>query len=508
MTGRFDTADAPRGAEADPLAGRFSFTGSLAGRAARGTLINTAFMVALGALALLEGFVLARFLSRGDYGLWGIIAASLSTLVWFKQAGIGDRFVQQNESDQEHAFQVAFTLEVLLTVVCVLVILVAIPALVAIYDLPRLTAPIAAIAGALMISVFQAPMWVYYRRMEFGRERALAAIDPVVGFVVAVALAADGAGYWAFVGGLVAGACAASAAAALASPYKLRLRRPRGALKGYWTFSGPLLLAGATTFVMAWSALIAAKLSLGVAAIGVIALADNVSSFAERVDDIVTGALYPAICAVKDRLPVLYESFVKSNRLALMWAAPFGIGLTLFASDLVRFGIGERWHPAVVVLQVFGIAAAINHIGFNWTAYLRALDRTRPIAVAAVAATATFLATGIPLLLLIGLRGFAVGILAQGVAALVVRLYCLRRVFPAFMFARHALRSFAPAILAAGVILALRAVEAGHRTLGIALVELGVYVLVTAAVSWYLESELVREAFGYVVDRSPSPVVR
>jgi PST family polysaccharide transporter len=507
MTGRFDTTDAPRSADVEPLAGRFSFTGSLASRAARGTLINTAFMAALGALSLLEGFILARFLSRGDYGLWGIIAASLSTLVWFKQAGIGDRFVQQNEPDQERAFQVAFTLEVLLTVVCVLVILVAIPALVAIYDLPRLVAPIAAIAGALMISVFQAPMWVYYRRMEFGRERALAAIDPVVGFVVAVALAADGAGYWAFVGGLVAGACAASAAAAWASPYKLRLRRPRGALKGYWTFSGPLLLAGATTFVMAWSALIAAKLSLGVAAIGVIALADNVSSFSERVDDIVTGALYPAICAVKDRLPVLYESFVKSNRLALMWAVPFGIGLTLFAPELVRFGIGERWHPAVVVLQVFGIAAAINHIGFNWTAYLRALDRTRPIAVAAVAATATFLATGIPLLLLIGLRGFAIGILAQGVAALVVRLYYLRRLFPAFRFARHALRSFTPAILAAGVILVLRALATGQRTVGMALAELAVYVLVTAAASWYLESELLREAVGYVVDRRVSPVV-
>lgn len=490
----------------DTVSERFTFTGSLGTRAARGTLINTAFTVALGLLALLEGFILARFLSRGDYGVWGIIAASLSTLVWFKQAGIGDKFIQQDETDQERAFQSAFTLEVLVTLACVVVIFAAIPVLVAIYDLPRLVAPIVAVAGALMISVFQAPLWVYYRRMDFGRQRALAAIDPVVGFIVAVALAAAGAGYWAFVGGLAAGACAASAAAAWASPYKLRLRWQRGAVRGYWSFSGPLLVAGGTTFVMAWSAMIAAKLNLGIAAIGVIALADNVASFSERVDDVVTGALYPAVCAMQDRLAVLYESFVKSNRLALMWAVPFGIGLALFASDLVDFGIGRHWRPAVVVLQFYGVAAAINHIGFNWTAYFRALGRTRPIAVAAVIATATFLATGIPLLLLIGLRGFAIGILAQGMAALIVRVYYLRRIFPAFDFLKHASRSFLPTVVAAGAVLLLRGLETGDRPLAVALAELGVYVVVTVLATWYLESKLVREALNYVFDRSAAPV--
>ena len=91
-----------------------------------------------------------------------------------------------------------------------------------------------------------------------------------------------------------------------------------------------------------------------------------------------TGALYPAVCAFSDRDGLLYESLVKSNRLALMWAVPFGVGLTFFCGDLVRFGIGERWHPAIVVLQVYGIAAAINHIGFNWTAYFRAVGEHAP----------------------------------------------------------------------------------------------------------------------------------
>jgi O-antigen/teichoic acid export membrane protein len=486
--------------------GRFSFTGSLRTRAARGTLINTGFDIGIGLLGLLKGFVLAGFLTRSDYGIWGVIVVSLSTLVWLKQAGIGDKYVQQDDLDQEQAFQQAFTLELILTLGCVVLIALALPLLVLIYDLPQLVAPSAVIAVALVASVWQAPQWIYYRRMEFGRQRALTAVDPVVGFVVSVALAAAGAGYWAFVIGLAAGAVASAVAATWRSPFKVRWRYERGALRNYTSFSGPLLIAGLATFVMIWSAVIAAKLHLGVAAVGVIALASNISSFTDRVDQLVTGALYPAVCAVRDRTELLYESLVKSNRLALLWAIPFGIGVTLFCSDLVRFVIGERWRPAVTVLEVYGVVAAINHIGFNWTAYFRALGRTRPIAVAAVVMTVAFLAVGIPLLLTDGLRGFAIGIGVQAMAGVALRAYYLQQLFPGFDFLRHAVRSFLPTMPALAAVLLLRAVEPGGHTLALALAELASYLLITVISTWYFEGGLIREALAQLFDRRPAAI--
>lgn len=488
-------------------AGRYFSPGSLRSRAARGTLINAAFTIATGLLGLVKGFVLAGFLSRSDYGVWGIIVVSLSTLLWIKQTGIGDKFIQQDELDQELAFQKAFTLELVFTGACALLIVAAIPVLVTIYNLPQLVAPSLVIAVVLMISTLQSPLWIYYRRMDFARQRALAAIDPVVGFVTSIALAVAGAGYWAFVGGFAAGVCASSAIAVLSAPFPLRVRYQRGTFRAYWSFSGPLLLAGGATFVMAWAAVITAKIDLGVAAVGVIALAANITSFTDRVDELVTGSLYPAICTVKEETALLYESLVKSNRLALMWAVPFGIGVTLFCSDLVRFGIGERWKAAVIVLQVFGVAAAINHVGFNWTAYFRAIGRTRPIAIESVAASAVFLAVGIPLLLTMGLRGFAFGILLQGLAALVLRAYYLEKLFPTFDFLRHALRSFLPTVPAVAAVLLMRAIEPGGGTLPLALAQLAVYVVITALLTWQSESSLLREAVAYVFDRPAATVV-
>jgi O-antigen/teichoic acid export membrane protein len=486
---------------AEVAPGRFAFSESLRTRAARGTIINTAFTGALGLLTLLRGFVLAVFLTPGDYGVWGVLAVSLSALLFFKQAGVGDKFVQQEESDQVAAFQRAFTVELVVTGGCIALIAMAVPLLILLYDLPQLLWPSVVVALTLLVSVFQAPLWVYYRRMDFLHQRLLGAVDPVVGFVASVLLAVAGAGYWAFVGGMAAGTCAASALAVWRSPLRLALRWEPGLLRSYWSFSGPLMLAGLAGTVMAWSATLAAKLDLGLAAVGVIALSYNVVSFTDSVDQLLTGALYPAICAVRGRTEVLYESLIKSNRLTLMWGVPFGVGVSLFGADLINLVIGRRWHAAILLLEVYGVTAAVNHVGFNWTAYFRALGRTRPIAVVTVTAAVIFVVIGIPLLIAFGLPGFAVGVAAQALGALALRAYYLGQLFPGFVFLRHAGRSFLPTVPAAVLVLLLRWLAPGSRTLPRALAELAAYTLITAVATWQQERSLLREAFGHVLGR-------
>src|SRR3954454_5574047 len=84
---------------------------SLRSHAARGTLINSGFQLGLTALGTLQRLAVAAWLTRAEYGLWGLLIATLITLVTLKQVGIADKYIQQNEPDQEAAFQKAFTLE-------------------------------------------------------------------------------------------------------------------------------------------------------------------------------------------------------------------------------------------------------------------------------------------------------------------------------------------------------------------------------------------------------------
>jgi O-antigen/teichoic acid export membrane protein len=472
-------------------------TGDLRGLAARGTIVNGAFEIGLSSLALVKGFVVAAFLSRSEYGIWGILVVVLVSLLWLKQVGIGDKYVQQREGDQELAFQKAFTLELAFNSLFMVVLVAALPLVALVYGQPDLIAPGLVLCVAVVAGAFQTPTWVYYRSMRFGRQRAIQAVDPVVSFAVTVALAVAGLGYWALVIGVVVGASAGAAVAVAASPYPLALRYDRGTLRSYASFSWPLILASASTLVIAQSSLLVGEKALGLAAVGAITLASSVSDYTNRVDQIVTQTLYPAICAVRDRRDALFESFVKSNRLALMWGMPFGIGLALFAPDLVRFGLGQRWEPAVTLLQVFGVLAALNHVAFNWDAYFRARGRTRPIAVVAVLSMVTFCAVALPLMASDGLDGLAIGMAATALVSLVARSLYLTAFFDGFRMLSQLARAASPVLPAVGLVVGVWAVD-GHRTLGLALAELVLYVAAVVVVTMLAERALLREAIGYL----------
>jgi O-antigen/teichoic acid export membrane protein len=476
---------------------------SLRAFTARGVIINTAFDLGISALNLVRGFILAALLTRSEYGIWGVLVVSLGVLARLKVIGISDKYIQQQEPDQELAFQKAFTLELLMTGAAMVPIAAALPLIAVVYGHWELVPPGLVLITVLAAGALQSPLWVYYRTMDFVRQRSLAAFEPVVGFVVAVGLAIAGAGYWALAIGVVAGAWAGAIAAVSMSPYQLRWRYDKGALRLYAAFSGPIFIATACSVLLANGTAIASNAHLGLAAVGAVALAGNITAFTNRVDDLVSGTLYPAICAMQDRLDLLRESFVKSNRLALMWAMPFGAGLGLFSSDLVHFVIGEKWHPAVALLEVTGVVAAISHIGFNWDDYFRARSDTKPIAVASVASTVTMLGLGIPLLFAHGLTGLAVGIAVGAAVHLAFRAFYLTRLFEGFAFVRHAARAVLPTLPAIAVVLIVRALHSGRQSAAMAVTELAAYLLVTVGATWAIERDLLREAVGYVLRDRP-----
>ena len=108
---------------------------------ARGTIVNAVYLIGVSSLGLLRGFVVAAYLTASDYGIWGILVVGLGTLIWLKEVGIGDKYVQQAEADQELAFQKAFTLELLFSGVFFVALLVTVPLLALVYDQPALIGP-------------------------------------------------------------------------------------------------------------------------------------------------------------------------------------------------------------------------------------------------------------------------------------------------------------------------------------------------------------------------------
>jgi O-antigen/teichoic acid export membrane protein len=475
---------------------RFSFPRSeLRRRTLRGVVVTSGFMIAIDGLVLIQGLVVTRLLGPSEIGLYGIVSTFVVSIVALKRVGIDEAFVQQEESDQKAEFERAFTLELALGTVFTALICALAPAVAAVYRDSRLLPLTLALAYLPLTFALQAPMWIFFRRMDYARQRSLQATQLLVGVIVTVPLAAaTDLGVWSIVIGQVAGYMAAVAVGLALSPYRLRLRFDRASARRYLRFSGPVLVATLGALAVAQGQVLAFKLHAGLAAAGFITLAVTLTRYVDRADQIVTSSIYPAICAIQDRPEAQEELFVKSNRATLAWVLPFSAAVVLFAPDLVSLVLGDRWQPAVVLLQGLAVAGAIQQLGFNWFSFYRARGETRPPAVEAVVGAVAFAALAVPGLLVDGSDGFVIGRVAAVVIATGVRWFYVRRLLPGVRASGLLAPALIPLAQATIAVMAVRlATWGGNRELWQVLVEAALFLGVYGISVWHRERALIGE---------------
>jgi O-antigen/teichoic acid export membrane protein len=168
--------------------------------------------------------------------------------------------------------------------------------------------------------------------------------------------------------------------------------------------------------------------------------------------------------------------------------------------------LGDRWRSAIIVIQVMSINAAINQIGFNWSTFYRATGDTRPTAVSSFIVLAGTIGLAIPLLLIDGLRGYAIGMGLVTVIYVCVRFYYLRRLFSSFRLVSHMARGLAPSVPAIASVLLMRAFGAPF-TAGWIVAELAVFGILVLVATLIAERSLLGEFVGYLRRPAPEPAV-
>jgi O-antigen/teichoic acid export membrane protein len=473
---------------------------------ARGGVVNAVFLSGAEALVLVQGLLATALLGPDAIGLYGIVTTTAMTIVALRRVGIDEAFVQERAADEEAEFQRAFTVELALAVAAALVIAACAPLLAAVYDDDRLLPLTLAVSYLPLAFALQAPQWVFFRRMDYMRLRVLQAIVPFGTVAVTVPLLLAGVGVWALVIGPACGNAMAVVAALVASPYRLRLRPDRQAARRYLRFSWPIFVSAAAAMLVAQGQIAVFGLDQGLAAAGWITLAATLTRYVDRADQILATTVYPAIVRVRDRPAVLEEAFVKSNRLALMWAFPFGAGLALFGADLIDFVLGDEWAPAVVLVGGLAVATAVQQLGYNWFAFYRARGESWPQAVESGAFAGAFAALAVPGALIGGAWWFVAGRLACTVVAVAVRRVYLRRLLPGVRLRSLAWRGAVPVLIASAPVLALRlALWGGERRAAQAVAEVVLWLALLALATRRLERGLLAELAGYVRPRDAAP---
>ena len=480
--------------------------GELRRRTVRGAAITAVFIVGIDAIVAVQGLVVTRLLGPEAIGLYGLVAVTVTTILTLKRVGIDEAFVQHETDDPQREYQYAFSLELALSVALALVIVLLAPVLAIAYDERELLGLTLASAYLPVAFALLAPLWIFFRRMDYAKQRSLQVIQPVVSIAVTLPLAATGFGVWSLVVGPAAGYLVAVLVSLRVSPYRLALRFDRDVTRRYVRFSGWVLVALGASMAVAQGQVIAFKIDGGLAAAGYITLAATVTRYVDRADQIVTATIYPAIVAIRGRADSLQELFEKSNRATLLWVLPFTCGVVLFAPDLVEFVLGSDWRPARVLLQGLAAAGLLQHLGFNWFAFYRAHGDPRPPALEALTGTVAFAVLAIGGLALWGDDGYVWGRITAVAIALIVRWRFIRELLPHARLAPLVAPALVPLAAAAAVTVALRAaLWGGERTVGQAIAEALLFAGVYLAGAAWRERPLIAELLRAVRPVVPGP---
>ena len=307
--------------------------------------------------------VLARLLSPHDFGLVGMCLVSISLLQVFKDGGLGDVIIRdEDESVVDFAFSTQFAIAILLSTA---VLLVA-PVIAILFSQPQLTAPIRVLALSFLISPFvDIPIRLSQRQLNFRVNFIHSVLAPLFGGIVSVSLAFSGWRHWSLILGTLCGQITSAVILPFLTHWRPRFRFSTRGRKDQINF-GLHMTAQA---MLRWLRNSIAKLSLGVAKgtmqLGIFEVAQQAANMPYNC---ISGSLQKLAFPVfskhvregKNPAPA-FLSVV--HRLTLV-SIPLGFFLAWSARDGIRLLLGEDWLPMlwifVACLFVANVAAIVN----------------------------------------------------------------------------------------------------------------------------------------------------
>jgi len=315
--------------------------------------------------------VLARILSREDFGLFAIAAVLTGFFDRFGQMGIAAAVVQRQRDDPA-TLETAFTLRLGALLACGALLAGLAPLWASFHGEPVVAPLIWAILIPTVASgLFFVPSVRLYRDYRHGRTRfAQFAGEAAKGAGILLA-AVSGAGVWSFVVGVVAGNLATWACYAAFSPWRPRLRFDRQVARELFGFGRFVLAADLLFFANGNVASPVLGKLLGVAAVGDYRQAYVYGSWAvAEVAQLLSETLYPAFARRQDNPAARRTGWRATLRATGAIVFPLTLGLAAVAPDFVRGVLNPardpgKWDGAIVPLQIlclFGLVLSFERV--------------------------------------------------------------------------------------------------------------------------------------------------
>lgn len=345
-------------------------------RLAKASLWISATRGLSAALTFFSLLVLARLLVPADFGLVALASSLLLTLSAFTEISMASALVHLREPTEDH-YHTGWTLNVVRGVLLALIFCAIAPPISDLYDEPRLEQVMYVLSASVVLTGLANPRLIMLQKQLIFRQIFFVGVaQNVVTVAVSIVLALIYRSYWALAFGTVAGQLANVIVSYALFPF-----RPRFGLKHMrelWSFSIWLALGQVVNTVNFRFDHLLIGGYLGRASLGHYSVGSNIAIAPTReAVQPLAQTLFPAFSLLADNADRLRRGYQRAQATITAIALPAGIGFALIADPVVRLAMGEKWAPAIAVVQVIACLYAVQTLGSQAKPLAMATGATR-----------------------------------------------------------------------------------------------------------------------------------
>ncbi|MBU2541266.1 MAG: lipopolysaccharide biosynthesis protein [Candidatus Omnitrophica bacterium] len=367
--------------------------------------------------------VLARILNPATFGLFSLAFIAIDTLGLFKSMGFDSALIRRKD-DVEKAANTAFFIIPVLGVSIYLILAISAPVIGKFLNNQEVVGVVRALGVIFIISCFgNVPRALLEKSMQFKNISKIEISTGIIYSITAIILAISGVGIWSLVFAYVLKTFCQNIMFWVFSKWHPRLEFDRKIAFEMFHFGKFLFLGGVVWFLkMNLDNLLVGKL-LGVAALGLYAIAFNLANFArDYFGGKVQRVIFPAYSKLQGNLDDLKRASFKVFKHVSLIALPFGVGLIFLAEELLSFVYGQKWIGAISVLKILAVAGVFNSLSSGLGGVFLACGKPKIVFWITAMQVTIFLIFIVPMAKLFGINGVGIVVGASSFIAFIVSL--------------------------------------------------------------------------------------
>lgn len=419
-------------------------------------------LIALSVRSVLQNLVvlvanvyLARVLTPGDYGVFGILQFAVNFFKLVGDTGLGAALVQKHEAPDEVELSSIWWLQLGIGLGLVVLSFAAVPVLPLIW--PALSGGVAwllpGLAVSLLFTMMRAvPFLILERQVSFGWVGLLEFLGTLVYYGSALVLAFGGYGAAALVWATVGQAALVSIAANIVLPWKPKLIYDHAKIKGLLRFGFAFQGNNIVGFINSALTPVLVGARLGKEALGIVNFAQGTAWFPGQVVGIVRRVYFPYLSRLQND-PVAFGR--ELDKAILLCALPSCFFCAMFlggGEKVVEIIYSAKWLPAVVPLYLYSVGFVFTFFTWIGSGAIEAKGQTGKVfRIAIIGTIANWISTVGATMLSPSPTAFAAGFLVHLVLCPVLTYLIVRELAPEASPIRTAMFPFA-SMLVAGVV--------------------------------------------------------